>query len=522
MTHSFILSCAMQNWTRFNLFGIPLFLWALVRARRSARWRDYIVSGIALAWTAACHYYFLVYSLLIWGAVLMADYFSFGCRFTRSSVPRRPPWGRFSLFLAAAAGAAASWIIFGHPADLVIGSTRIGLETPYNALLVMWLGLFLWFASGWKTQRYSREEVLAKPTSGWQKHLALFATAIICLLPLLVPVAMMALHGDYPRQSILWKTHRPGANLVSLILPNPMHALWGPAISQWFTSRGMIVQEQAAGLGWVFLALLALGRPWLLGRQAKRWMALAIGSTVLAMGSYLHVAQWNLWLPLPFYFLRLVPVAGNARVPGHWMTVGAVASAVVAALALTRLAEEKKWSLNKLSALAGALILLENWPGIPLALPPAPSAVYETLRQEPPGGVLTMPIYVGDSIIGVGDSLTGRFIFPWDHLWAQVAHQKPILGGYIGRIARRLIYAYEADPFLNTVLALEEEKIPSASPDPAAGLRAATDFKFRYVLVYPGSTHPGALRYVLGSLPLDLVHEDASVQLYRVKGYRSD
>src|SRR5258708_1156085 len=27
MTHSFTLACTMQNWTRFNLYCIPLFLW---------------------------------------------------------------------------------------------------------------------------------------------------------------------------------------------------------------------------------------------------------------------------------------------------------------------------------------------------------------------------------------------------------------------------------------------------------------------------------------------------------------
>lgn len=167
MTHSFTLSCTLQNWSRFNLYGIALFLWTLARARRWGRWRDYIWSGVALAWTAACHYYFLIYSLLIWTAVFLADYSPFGCRFTR--LPRRARWGRVCLSLSVAAGAVALWIIFGHPGELVFGTTRIGLETPYNALLVMWLGLFGWLVSEWKVESYRRAEVLVRPAIYWQK-----------------------------------------------------------------------------------------------------------------------------------------------------------------------------------------------------------------------------------------------------------------------------------------------------------------------------------------------------------------
>src|SRR5439155_10295603 len=179
----------------------------------------------------------------------------------------------------------------------------IGLETPTNALLVMWMGFFLWMISGWKLERYRRQEIIAQSGANALKHAVLLATALVCLLPLLVPIIKMARHGEYPRQTILWKTHRTGANLLSLLMPNPLHALWGPAVSRWFTSRGLIVQDQAAGLGWVWLTLIVISRPWNLGRSAKRWIALGAASTVLAMGPYLHIAQHNLWLTLPFYFL---------------------------------------------------------------------------------------------------------------------------------------------------------------------------------------------------------------------------
>src|SRR5439155_2724798 len=111
---------------------------------------------------------------------------------------------------------------------------------------------------------------------------------------------------------IFWKTHLPGANLFSLFMPNAMHAAWGPQITQWFYARGMNPQEEAASLGWVCLGVVLLSRCWqgadvsAAARSAPRWLFLSISATTLAMGTYLHLAQWNTWMPLPFYVWRLV------------------------------------------------------------------------------------------------------------------------------------------------------------------------------------------------------------------------
>src|SRR6185295_4970908 len=93
-------------------------------------------------------------------------------------------------------------------------------------------------------------------------------------------------------------------------------------------------------------------------RLARRWLFLAISSTILAMGTYLHLAQWNTWMPLPFYVWRLIPILGNVRVPERWMAVGAIAWGVALALALVRLSDRKGWRLGRLCTLAAVAILL--------------------------------------------------------------------------------------------------------------------------------------------------------------------
>jgi hypothetical protein len=107
------------------------------------------------------------------------------------------------------------------------------------------------------------------------------------------------------------------------------------------------------------------------------------------------------------------------------------------------------------------------------------------------------------------------FNFPWEHLAAQMYHEKPVLGGFVGRIPRSLITTYKEDPFMRTLLAVEE----GASPPPldkSQGVRAIRDLKIRYVLIYPAAMRPDALRFVLESLPLEPLALTGEAQLYRV------
>lgn len=519
MTHSYTLARAMQNWGQFNVYGIPLFLWTLQRAHRTERRRDYFLSGLALAWTAACHFYFLIYSGLIWLACLLAGNwpYSYGLVFQREAKTRR--W-IFWWIVAAIAGAVAGWIILKRPGRLMLGAHRVGLESAANPLLVMWGSLFLGALSRFKFTTARRERAAA-PRGRLRREALLLGTALLGLSPLLWSAARLAWQGDYPSQSILWKTHLPGANLLALFMPNPLHAVWGPPVSRWFVERGLNPQEQAASLGWVFLFFVFAGRLWRERGPARRWLALACAGTVCSMGTYLHIAQWNLWLPLPFYFLRLIPLLSNVRVPERWMAVGAVSGGVVLALAIHRLSERKGWSLKRVCLAAGVLVLCENWPGIPVAAPPAKRAVYDVLRNQPPGGVLTVPLIVGDSSIAAGDALPGPFIFPWDHLWAQTFHRHPILGGYIGRIPRRLVRLYQADPFMRNLLALEEGTagVSGGAGPPEAdrtACRMARDWDVSYLLAYPQATRPQAWDFVRSNLPLKLIGSSDGAELYRL------
>ncbi|MFA5976007.1 MAG: hypothetical protein WC859_07590 [Elusimicrobiota bacterium] len=514
MTHSYTLARAMQNWGQFNVYGLSLFLWALVCARRSKKTWVFALAGVALAWTAACHFYFLLYSVAIWLAVAAVDLSPVGFRLEKD--PLYCSWRPVALGMVGLSAVLAGWIILFRPNQLLMGSLVIGLESPANALLVMWIFFGVFSASFVRVVWMDR---FLEPTEQRRRltgHLILLGVSAICLSPLLVGTIQLIGQGGYPKQSILWKTHPLGANLFSLFMPNPLHAVWGSAVSGWYEVRGMNPQEQAASLGWIVIGVILWTRLWRSGQRERRWLALATGATLLSMGVYLHLAQRNTWLPLPFYFWRLIPVLGNVRIPERWMAVGAVAWSVVLALGILRLSERRKWNLNIVCATALLLVLGENWPGLPVYRFPPPLPVYQILRQQPPGGVLALPLYIGDSSIGTGDAMPSPWVFPWDHLWAQTIYEKPLVGGYIGRLPRKLIRSYQADSFINRLLALEEGQSVSATPDREAARKAAEGINMNYVLIYRPAIRPEALQFVMNSLALQPIETGSPVELYTI------
>jgi len=513
MTHSYLLARAMQNWGQFNLFGIPLFLWLLMRAKRTGLLRDYALGGVALAWTAACHYYFLIYSGILWLLWFLWDAWPYQYRWRFQWFKRR--WRHVFLVIAMMAGGVAAWIVLKQPGALQWVSVKISLNTPTNALLVMWFCLFVWVLTGihgnkigWEPGWLSRE---------WKKEILLLALALLLLSPLWINAIHLVLAGDYPRQSILWKTHLPGANFWSLLAPNAFHALWGSAVSDWFWGYRMSPHEQAASLGWVCLAVVLMARPWRQTLMGKRWTWVAGLATVFSMGTYLHVGNLNTWCPLPFYFLRLLPILGNVRVPERWMAVGSVAWGILLALALVHLANNRKWRLTPLCAIVGGLLLIENWPGIPFRPPPKSKKAYEILAKQPPGGVLTLPFYVGDSSVGSGHALYALAIFPWDHLWAQTFHKKPITGGFVGRISRRILEAYRQDPFFGSLIAIEENRLPDVTLlGREDGCRTLEKFQLRYLLIYHRATPPAAKFLTRNIFKVKRLSPKGRIELYEL------
>jgi hypothetical protein len=127
---------------------------------------------------------------------------------------------------------------------------------------------------------------------------------------------------------------------------------------------------------------------------------------------------------------------------------------------------------------------------------------------------LPLPFQIADSTIDAGDALPSRWNFPWDLLGAQIYHQQPILGGYIGRVPKRFVKTYQSNLFFHQLIALEEGDTPANTK--TDGCPVAREFGISYVLAYPTATRPEALQFVHQSLPLTFIQTADGVELYRV------
>ncbi len=217
------------------------------------------------------------------------------------------------------------------------------------------------------------------------------------------------------------------ADLMDFFLPNPLHPLWGEAIR---ATRERLYPQAIiwnVALGWVGLALGAVGVVTTWGRS-RRWLAMLVLMLLLALGPSLHVAGYNTGLPLPFALIQNLPGIRAAQRPSHLAVIAILMLSILAAYGLA-------WLSRRMTA-RGAALLAAGAVGLMLAvdayagpmtivsrtvhpfyatLPPPPMDA----AGRPSGAIMPLPLYVN---INRSENLT-----------PQMTHGWPILGGYVAR-----------------------------------------------------------------------------------------
>ena len=132
------------------------------------------------------------------------------------------------------------------------------------------------------------------------------------------------------------------------------------------------------------LVLILTRRHWLPQAVAREWLLVAGVFAIWALGPYLSVFGLATGLPLPQILLRYVPVASNARVPGHAMVLVCLGTAVLLAYAMNRTPLFRRRALVGL----GAMVILFDLTSIPVATTRLTMpALYSRLAELPPGAV---------------------------------------------------------------------------------------------------------------------------------------
>ncbi|MDO8357574.1 MAG: hypothetical protein Q7U76_14395 [Nitrospirota bacterium] len=161
----------------------------------------------------------------------------------------------------------------------------------------------------------------------------------------------------------------------------------------------------------------------------RRWTillgAMVIGSFLLALGLHLEIGNWH-----PFWTLRnVVPGFDQLRSPFRFAILTQLGLCLLAAIALSRLAEWRPGASGKLLALTvGILAFAEN-----LAVPVPLIHIPATPRTEWTAWLKTKPAatIVAHIPFPAGQHVSQYEIETW-RLFAQIDHKKPIVNGYSG------------------------------------------------------------------------------------------
>ncbi len=255
----------------------------------------------------------------------------------------------------------------------------------------------------------------------------------------------------------------------------------GPAAGMWLEtvegdSQALFVVDalgRGGALGWSDGTLSFAPGAWLVGpgqvlvglgllfsdrRRALPLLGMILLGGVLAMGPTGLESLWRGLLELELMRRWWWPMRAFVLVP--------VALAVAAGILAQRL-RSRPWLVL---ALSGALVLAWSWGSAPLSAWTARPSVLVTdcLRDAPDGAVIDLPLASGQT-----------------HLWDQVGHGKPQLGGMLSKKAAfgagQAQAFLTANPFATALIAVgDRQDLREVTLD---GRQELLDLGYRYVLV---------------------------------------
>ena len=501
-----------------------------------------MLAGLLLGATAYVDYYYVVYqfALALCLVALAAREWSIA---SRGPSPR-------SRRLAAAAGAlilvdltVLTAIVVTGGIDARIGPIRIFAHDIFNQLQAFWvlvaLSLWLWL----RPRVHARRLETWVPRRVARAVLIMTGVFLIAAAPLVWNGVGLFLHGEYVTPQYFWRSAPKGIDLATLVLGNPFHPVWGDAVQRVYRTMGIDVIESTGWLGVapIVLAAWALRRhaartpghgPWARpttsptvsvssvsavddpsSQMVRQWAVIGLVFFVWALGPHLMVFGINTGMILPQALLRYVPIIANARMPGRAIVVAYLALAVLGAIAA---AEWRRGSRHALLILAGiSFVLAADYLPAPFPLTPLDRpGIYETLRDRREGGaVCELPL-------GIRDGFGERGSFDDRVLFYQTIHQRPLVGGLVGRLPRAVTAAYEDDALLAGLLRLSEREgaVDAARPLPDRQLAADRLRKIgiAFVVLNRSAASPSLAEYVERVLPLTRIAEEGERSLYLV------
>ena len=301
------------------------------------------------------------------------------------------------------------------------------------------------------------------------------------------------------------------ANLLSFVLPNDQHPLWGEAIYTWRRANvAETLTEGRVSLGWTVL-LLALVGLWRARWAAVPWLAALALGLALALGPTLHIGPDEVALPMPYNLFTAIPYTSVSRTPARFTVLIVLALAVLAAYGVRLLADRLTggWR-SALAPVVATLLVTGELLTPPFLLTAAPDrSVAETLGRElandPAATIFHVPALPLEQEL----------------LYHQVHHERGIYstGGSLWRDVERP-FRTQTPGFADLMTGRPYYDFVEPAPPPLAALNY---FHVRYVLLYAGDVQADkaenlrkTLRRVLEQPSPAHVSPDGEVEAWRV------
>jgi hypothetical protein len=496
----------------FSLIGtapLAIFLLLLVRANGHVRVRDAIALGATIAWASMTDVYYAVFCLLIGMAYVVGHVVSIEAR--PAPTPHRASTRALNLVIVGMLVLIASIAISGGW-EVTVGGLVIRSRTLYTPVLILTVLALV------QIGRRLRFRVVDLTGADFRRFVRLtvitgVVTAVLAS-PLLYAALVRLVRGDFDTPAIFWRSSPPGIDLLALVLPNPNHPLAPEALAQWLTSRPQAYIENVASLPYVALAILFFA--WRAGwRPSRWWVGLSAMFGLLALGPFIHVAGLNTFVAGPWALLRYVPLIGLVHTPARFAILFTLCVAILVAQGLAELSRRHPRRRRALLGVAGVALVAELIPA-PLTLYSAEiPPLYRHVAAAPPSTVLLeMPTGVADGVSSLG-AFTARTEFN------QTAHGRPVMGGFLSRIARRRVEEVLMNP-VHRALAMLSEKRTLTEDERAALLEQGPAFirdkRIGFVVIDRTRTSPDVEALVTHALHLRHVETNGSFVLYPTSG----
>ena len=267
---------------------------------------------------------------------------------------------------------------------------------------------------------------------------------------------------------------RHSVDLLSFWIPGPPSAWSGWFEAVWSPYAAQHREPGASAYLGYSVILLSLAGLWGRWQETWGWLLVGLGFIILALGPQLQIAGQIFETKLPYAYLdAFVPGFSISGIPGRFVVMSSLMSAILAGYGLTVLSRRWPGRSSWLGLMAASLIIMEFW-SAPLA-----------------GSSTKLPQFY--TMLAADASTYAILDFKWDAnylLHAQTVHHKPLLGGWLARMPKaQAAYLDQGSPeqVISTVLLAGQPP----SPDPAQLRQALNDslaqHRVRYIIDHNGA-----------------------------------